>query len=153
MKKLKLLLVVLLGLIVTGCTQVEEEKTMTCTRTINQQNMQMDLKYTIIYQGNYVKKVNSVEKITTEDINTLKNYKISVEQLYAPYAELEHYETEVTIDGTTLTSTANINYEKIDVDKLIEIDSANSQLFDNGKIKVETMEELYSQVGATCAKQ
>ena len=51
-----------------------------------------------------------------------------------------------------MTSTVNINYEKLDVDKLIEIDSANGQLFSDGKITISTMESLYNQVGATCTK-
>lgn len=151
MKKLKLLLVVLLALIVTGCAQ-QEEKTMTCTRTLNQGDLKMELNYTVVYQGDYVKKVKSVEKITSEDSSVLEAYKSQVEELYTPYDKIDYYDTKVTIDGNTMTSTADIDYEKIDVDKLIEIDSATSQLFTDGKIKVETLESVYNQVGATCTK-
>ncbi len=152
MKKLKLLLVVLLALVVTGCGNSDAEKTMTCTRTLNQDNLKMDLKYTVVYQGNYVKQVTSVETITTDDEEVLNTYKTSVEKVYAPYQDLEYYDTNVSVEGNTMTSTVNINYEKLDVDKLIEIDSANGQLFSDGKITISTMENLYNQVGATCTK-
>lgn len=151
MKKLKLLLVVLLALIVTGCGKAEE-KTMTCTRTLNQDGLKMEFNYTVTYQGDYVKTVKSVEKVTSDDPTVLDTYKSAVEQLYAPYEKLDYYDTKVTIEGNTMTSTADINYEKIDVDKLIELDSANKQMFTDGKIKVETMESVYNQVGATCTK-
>ena len=112
----------------------------------------MDLKYTVVYQGNYVKQVTSVETITTDDEEVLNTYKTSVEKVYAPYQDLEYYDTNVSVEGNTMTSTVNINYEKLDVDKLIEIDSANGQLFSDGKITISTMENLYNQVGATCTK-
>lgn len=151
MKKLKLLLVVLLMLLVTGCAQ-EEEKTMTCTRTLNQDNLKMELSYTVVYQGDYVKKVKSVEKVTSEDSSVLDTYKSKVEELYALYEKIDYYNTKVTIEGNTMTSTADIDYEKIDVNKLIEIDSAAAQLFTDGKIEVDTMEGMYNQLGATCTK-
>lgn len=152
MKKVKVLLVVLLlGFMVTGCG-TKEEKTMTCTRTLNQQGMKMDLTYTVLYQGDYVKKVKSVEKVTSEDASVLETMKENVEKLYEPYQKIDYYDTKVTIDGNTMTSTADINYEKIDVSKLSEIDSAAGQLFTDGKIKVETLESVYSQLGATCKK-
>ncbi len=151
MKKLKLLLVVLLGLMVTGCGQTEE-KTMTCTRTLKQGNVSMDLKYTVKYKGDYVTRVSSVEKVTSDDAAVLDTYKTATEELYKTYKDIKYYDTKVTIDGDTLTSTADINYEKIDMDKLVETDSAIGQLLTDGKIKVETMEEMYNQLGATCKK-
>lgn len=150
MKKLKLLLVMLLALLVTGCGQ--KDKTMTCTRTLNQDDIKMEFEYSVVYQGDYVKTVKSVEKVIAEDSEILETYKSAAEKLYAPYKKIDYYDTKVTIEGNTLTSTADINYEKIDVDKLTEIDSANKQIFTNGKIKLETIESMYNQVGATCKK-
>ena len=52
MKNIKYLVVLLLGvLIVTGCQNKEETKTMTCTRTINQEQASMDLSYKVTYTG------------------------------------------------------------------------------------------------------
>lgn len=154
MKKNKIILVVLLGLIVTGCSTGDGKvKTMTCTRTTDQQGTKMSLNYIVTYQGDYVKSVKTVESVTSDDIELLENYKTTIENIYAAYTELDHYDTTVTIEDNTLTSTAEIDYEKIDVDELIKLDSANAQLFEDGKIRVDTMEEVYAQVGATCTKE
>ena len=64
-------------------------------------------------------------------MNILEKYKNTVVQLYDWYAELDYYEIKVTIYGATLISVTNINYEKININKLNEIAPANSQFFDN----------------------
>lgn len=155
MKKLKYLVVLLLGvLIVTGCQNKDEIKTMTCTRTINQEEASMDLSYKVTYAGDYVEKVESIEKVTSTDTSALNTYKEEIEATYKPYANIKYYDTEVTVDGNTLTSKVTIDYSKIDYKEFTNIDSANSQIFtDDGKVKLETMESLYEQIGATCTKK
>ncbi len=155
MKKLKYLVVLLLGiLIVTGCQNKDETKTMTCTRTINQEQASMDLSYTVTYTGDYVEKVESIEKVTSTDTSALNSYKEEIEATYKPYANIKYYDTEVTVDGNTLTSKVTIDYSKIDYKEFTNIDSANSQIFtSDGKVKLETMESLYEQIGATCTKK
>lgn len=155
MKSIKYLVVLLLGvLIVTGCQNKEETKTMTCTRTINQEQASMDLSYKVTYTGDYVEKVESIEKVTSKDTSNLATYKEEIEKTYKPYANIKYYDSEVTIDGNTLTSKVIIDYSKIDYKEFTNIDSANSQIFtDDGKVKLETMESLYKQIGATCTKK
>lgn len=137
--------IILLG---TGCGN--EEKKMTCTRTMNQNGMKADLKYEVTYSKDIVKRVKSTEKITSDSKETLETYKNSVEQLYSPYKDIENYEYSVTVDGNTLTSIADINYEKVDTDKMIKIDSANSQLIKDGKVSLKDIKSAYESVGATC---
>lgn len=155
MKRLKYLVVLLLGVfIVTGCQNKEELKTMVCTRTINQEGVSMDLSYKVTYNGDYVEVLESTEKVTTKDTSALEEYKESIETTYKPYANIKYYDTDVTIDGDTLTSKVTIDYSKIDYKEFVNIDSANSQMFtDDGKVKLETIESLYSQIGATCTKK
>lgn len=137
-------------LLVTGCGS--ETKTMTCTRTLNQNGMSADLKYEVEYAKDVVKKVKSTEKITSETTELLETYKTSIEATYSPYKDVEHYNYNVTIDGNTLTSSTEIDYEKIDTDKMIEIDSANGQLIKDGKISLEDLTSAYEALGATCEK-
>lgn len=155
MKKVKYLVALLLGvLIVTGCQGKDQTKTMVCSRTINQEQASMDLSYTVTYTGDYVEKVESIEKVTSTDTSALNSYKEEIEATYKPYANIKYYDTEVTVDGNTLTSKATIDYSKIDYKEFTNIDSANSQIFtSDGKVKLETMESLYEQIGATCTKK
>ena len=56
--------------------------------------MKADLRYEVNYKGSTVSKVKSTEKITIEgdDVtDTLETYKTTVENTYAPYKDVEHY--------------------------------------------------------------
>ena len=69
----------------------------------------------------------------------LNTYKEQIEKIYTPYKDIKYYTYNVTIDGNKLVSTVDINYAKIDTKKLIEIDSANSQLINDGKVKLSSV--------------
>ncbi len=89
----------------------------------------------------YVNRVQSEESIETSDILLIEiliiAYKEQIEKIYTPYKDIKYYTYNVTIDGNKLVSTVDINYAKIDTKKLIEIDSANSQLINDGKVKIK----------------
>lgn len=151
MKSLKkiLVLVSLAVLFATGCGST---KTMTCTRTMNQNGMNADLRYEVEYKGETVSKVKSTEKLTMDDASVLDTYKASVEKTYEPYKDLEHYDYKVEIQDNTLVSTVEIDYSQIDTEKMISIDSANGSLIKNGKIKINDLKSVYEASGITCEK-
>ena len=148
-KYLFLAVTMLVVFLVTGCSS-SEEKTMTCTRTMNQSGIKTSLNYKVTYSGDYVNRVQSEESIETSDTTTLNTYKEQIENVYTPYKDVEYYTYNVTVNGNKLVSTVDINYAKIDTKKLIEIDSANSQLINDGKVKLSSVKSLYEQLGATC---
>ncbi len=149
MKKVMVAVVACLSLIlITGCG--EKQKTMNCSRTLNQTGVSMDLKYEVLYTGDYVDVIKSTEKVTSDNKDVLETYRKTVEAQYEPYKDIEHYEYNVTVDGNVLTSTANIDYSKIDTNKMLEVDSANGTLIQDGKIKLETIKKYYNQLGMTC---
>ena len=154
MKKIKYLLLVLLMIfLITGCQSEETSKTMVCSRTINQDAISMDLKYTVTYKGKYVEKVESIEKITTDDTTVLDTYKQAVETTYQPYSKIDNYSYDVKVDGNTLISTVMADYTKIDYKKMLEVDTANQQIFtDDGKVKLETIESFYTKLGTNCTQ-
>ncbi len=149
-KKMKYLAVFVVSVIfLTGCGN-NDVQTMTCTRTMNQNGIKTGLKYTVLYQGDYVTRIKSVETIETDSSDVLDAYQEQIESIYSPYKGIDYYEYDVSIDGNKLTSTVDINYEKIDTDKLLEIDSANGQLIKDGKIKLSDIKSVYEAVGAVC---
>lgn len=149
MKKI-IVVVCLAALLVTGCGK--EQKSMKCSRTMNQNGATLDLQYEVLYTGDFVDVVKSTEKVTSDNKELLETYKETVEEQYKTYKDVEHYDYNVNIDGNVLTSTTNIDYTKIDTGKMIEIDSANSQLIKDGKVKLDTVKSLYQQMGITCEK-
>lgn len=135
-------------MLLTGCGA--EQKTMKCSRTLNQSGASFDLQYEVLYTGDTVNTVKSTEKVTSDSKEVLETYRAAVEKQYEPYKDIEHYDYNVSIDGNVLTSTANIDYSKVDTDKIIDVDSANKSLIQDGKVKLDSIKQLYSQMGITC---
>ena len=152
MKKVFSVLVLVGGVfLLAGCDKEATEKTLVCTRTATvADGVKADLKYEVKYKGDYVTTLNSVEKIISDDKEYLELYKEQVEAIYEPYKDVKHYEYEVKVDGDTMTSNVNVDYSKIDTDKLLEIDSANSSLIKDGKVSIDDIKALYESVGTTC---
>ncbi len=152
-KKFKIWQVVLgvfILFLVTGCGNSNDTLSMTCTRTMNQNNIKTSLKYNVEYKDDYVSRIKSVETIETDSSDILNTYKEQIESLYSPYQDVDYYEYNVEIQDNKLTSTVDINYEKVDTDKLLEIDSANGQLIKDGKIRVDDIKSVYENLGAIC---
>ena len=152
-KKFKIWQVVLgvfILLLVTGCGNNNSMESMTCTRTMNQSGIKTSLKYNVKYKGDYVSRIKTVETVETDSSDILNTYKEQIESLYSPYKDVEYYDYNVDVTDNKLTSTVDINYEKVDTDKLLEIDSANGQLIKDGKISVDNIKSVYESLGATC---
>ncbi len=136
--------------LVTGCGNSDNTSSMTCTRTMDQNNIKTSLKYNVEFKDGYVLRIKSVETVETSSSDILDTYKEQIESLYSPYQDVDYYEYNVNIEDNKLTSTVDINYEKVDTDRLLEIDSANGQLIKDGKISVNDIKSVYESLGAIC---
>lgn len=156
--------VVILGIALlvfaTGCGQqtgynesnTKDDK-MICTRTANATGLKMDFRYEVYYQGNDVNKVQTAEKITSDSTETLQAYQQQIKSLYSNFDNIEHYNYDVKIEGNTLISTTDINYQKMNIDELVNVDSSIEQLLnDDRKIDLDKITQVYEQLGATCEK-
>lgn len=154
MKKSFLLVSLLvMTLLVTGCSSDRETKTLTCTRNATvADGVRMELLYNATYTGSYVDLIETEEKIISDNKSVLETYKNTIESMYSAYKDVEHYYYDVTISGDTLTSITKIDYSKIDTNKMIEIDSSNASLIKNGKVRIKDLRKTYesSTVGAIC---
>lgn len=127
-----------------------DAKTMKCHASKTQSGAEFDLSYFADYEGSYVTNIRSNERITSDDSTALEMYKKSIEQNYAPFDEVEYYNYSVKIDGDTLISTTDIDYSKIDTNKVIAIDPSSSSLIKNGKININNLKKAYESIGAIC---
>ncbi len=159
MKRIVILGIALL-LFVTGCGQQTDYKEantkddkMICTRTTNANGLEMDFRYEVYYQENDVNKVQTTEKITSDSTEILQTYQQQIKSLYSSFDNIEHYNYDVKIEGNTLISTTDINYQKMNIDELVNIDSSIEQLLnDDRKIDLDKITQVYEQLGATCEK-
>lgn len=167
MKK-KVLLFILFGLlIVTGCTNKEKdlEKTIIsngskietknmihdhCTRNGRIDNGDISLQYELYYTGEVLNLLQSEEKVISADTTILDTYENAYKQIHAHYQDLTYYDAEVIRGDTTVTSQITINYDKIDIQKLLAIEGEEDNIIENGVAKVAKWKELAKKFGTTC---
>ena len=158
MKKIKFITIVLVCvlLMTSGCgkdAKKAKENILEYTSSATQGVLTIDLKYTITYQGDYVQKEVSVNKITaTKDVD-LNAYKNTLEAEYERYKDIKYYDNKIKIEKNTITSTRTIDYSKIDTDKLLSAGSEYYELITDGKVKLSTLKDLYTNIGMTCKKK
>ena len=67
------------------------------------------------------------------------------------HKKIKYYDYDIKATKDTLTSKVTINYEKIDMDKFVEINPEGAAFFvKDNKISLEKLVEYYEMIGATC---
>lgn len=149
-----ILLIIICIFTLTGCDNNDTKgmKLVTCERKTEQmKNMDAELKYKIYHDGTYIKKTISTEKVTSSDRTILKQYKEAYEKVFKPYKDIEYYDNEVTTTSNSVTSTTIINYEKVDYKKILALEGEDGNIYEtDGKVKLETLVNMYEKYGATC---
>lgn len=149
---LSIFIILLVTICCTGCNP--ETGTMTCTMSsYPADGITLKSVYKADYQNNIVQKLSSTDQVIVEDKTYLNTYKEKLNELYEPYKNLDYYKNSITIKNKTLTSITEINYAKIDTDKLIKIDEGKKQLIKNGKVSIKDLEKAYKQNGFNCKKK
>lgn len=154
MKK-KIAISIVMIIMIFCCTACNPETgTMTCTMSsYPTDGITLRSTYTAEYENNIVKNLETMEQVTAEDKDNLEVYEERIQELYQGYQGIDYYQNKTEIKGNTLTSTTNINYEKVDTNKLIEVDSDNGGIIKNGKVNIDDLREMYEQNGCNCKKE
>lgn len=155
MKKIKISLIVLLLVLVTGCgtgTLASADGVYKCKREGEIENGTTSLNYKVYYEGDYVTILESIEEIRSDSKEVLDTYEKAYRKIFANYDGLEYYENTITRDDNSVTSTTSINYAKIDIDKLLEIEGSEGNPVKDGKLKVVDWMEFAKKYGVVCDK-
>ena len=155
MKKKVVISSIVMIITIFCCTACNPETgTMTCTMSsYPTDGITLRSTYTAEYKNNIVRTLETTEQVTAEDKDNLEVYEERIQELYQGYQGIDYYQNKTEIKGNTLTSTTNINYEKVDTDKLIEVDSDNGGIIKNGKVNIDDLREMYEQNGCNCKKE
>lgn len=156
--KIWILILIICLIFITGCkseTEIEEGKlsTITCSReaTIeSDSSAKASLTYKIYYSGDFIKILNSIEKVTSSNSDTLDSYESAYRSIIKNYEGLKYYDNKITRDDNSVISDTTINYGKIDTDKLLEIEGSEDNVIVNGKVKVDNWKSFAKKFGVTC---
>ena len=163
MKKSSLLILLLACLlVVVGC---EKEETVEsggetinvtsmqhkhCTRAGNATGATVNLNYDLYYTGEILNIIQSEEQVVSDDAKTLDTYEEAYKKIHSNYEGLDYYDTEVIREDNSVTSHITINYDKVDIDKLLEIEGEEDNIIENGQAKVDKWLELMKNFGTKC---
>ena len=169
MKKLFLgLLIIVLLLSVTACDKKETSKKTTkedeptvekktgqihehCTRTGSiDSDSSAEMIYEIYYTGDVLNLINSTERVTSTKSEVLDEYEAAYRKIHSYYADIDHYDTEVIRTNSSVASKMTIDYDKIDLAKLIALEGEADNIFENGKPMISKYKELAKKMGVTC---
>lgn len=165
MKKISIIVCLLLTVVfLCGCEKTKENKVISngvevntnemshkhCTREATASNALVKLEYDLYYTGDILNLLVSNEKIISDSDEVLNTYENAYKSIHSNYEGLTYYDTSVVRGDTTVTSTIIINYDKIDIDRLIEIEGADDNIFDEKTPKVDKWLSLAEKFGTKC---
>ena len=165
MKRNKLILIIVLLLLVTGCFHKKPSEykikstadlnnksgSMTCSRKADADSgVTPSFKYYITYRNNEILVLHSIEKITAQDSNYLNQYEQAYKNINKNYKGLNYYDSKVIRTNDSVTRDTVINYEKIDTDKLLSIEGEEDNIIKNGKAKLNTWLSFARKFGTIC---
>lgn len=152
MKKYLILILLILAIFITGCEKKEEVHEH-CTRAATAgDDVDVNLSYEIYYEGDILKKLESTEQVVSKNKIMLDTYESAYKNIHKNYSDLKYYDANVERKSDTVTSTIIINYEKIDIDKLIEIEGEEDNIFEDKVPKASKWKELAKKIGTKCEK-
>ncbi len=165
MKRSSIIIVLLLvSLLLLGCSNskntvvsngkrvnVSKMKHKHCTREGDAgSDIDVSLNYDLYYTGDILNILKAEEKITSKKEDSLSLYEDSYKKIHENYKGLEYYDTSVVRDDKSVTSTIVINYDKINMKKLLEIEGEEDNIIDDNKAKVDKWLELAQKFGTKC---
>ena len=148
-----IILILIISFICVGCSDDTKNKTaktdenvLHCKRkATTTDGASTSLTYSIYYDGDYVTKTVSVEKVTSDDDAILKKYQTAYENVFSPYKNIDYYDNKVTTTSNSVISTTVIDYNKVDINKIIAIEGSDDNIFESdGKVKKETLTTFFS---------
>ena len=127
------------------------QKHKTCTREANAgDNIEVELNYDVYYTDDILNVLISQEKIITDDQATLTRYEDAYRGIAKHYENLEYYDQVIDRTSNTVLYRTTINYDKIDIKKLLDIEGEDDNIVENGKAKVDLYLALLKRFGGKC---
>ena len=143
-------------LLFTGCVTgnvASADGKKICSRKGEVTNGTSEMNYEIYYEDDYVTILHSIEKVTSDDSNILDTYEEAYKNIFKQYEGLKYYDNTITRNENSITSDTTINYAKIDIEKLLEIEGAEDNVVKDGKVKISDWLSFAEKYGVTCEEE
>lgn len=132
-------------------TDTENMKKLSCTRDADAgAGIDVNLSYEVYYQGEYIQILYSKEQVISDDQDVLDEYENAYRSIDKNYEGLKYYDISIVRTEDSVTDETVINYGKIDIDKLLEIEGEEDNVIKDGKVKLDDWLEFTEPFGMKC---
>ena len=167
MKK-KVIFLLIIGLFLVGCQVKEESKDsfessssnsdassnvmihQHCTRSGSLNGGEVELNYELYSTGEVLNRLESYEKVISSNSDLLNTYEDAYQKINKNYEGLEYYDASVVREDDFVLNTIKIDYDHIDIKKLLDIEGEEDNIIEDGVAKVDKWLELAKKFGTTC---
>ena len=113
-----------------------------------------DLKGTFViditYKDGNITNLHTFEKVEGDKPDSLTKFEDAYNKIADKYKDIEYYDTTVTRKDNYVIFDVNVNYEKVDINKIIEIEGDDAKMFKDGKAKLKPWLAYAKRFGTTC---
>ena len=149
MKKLSLIILLIFTLFLSGCGGSKTKK-MECTLE-KEADFKLTAKYTVEYEGKYVKSIRFYEEYISDDKDTLDTIQKQVETIYNGVNEkYGGYTIDIKNDGNKVVADVIVNYNKFNISLWAKDNSSLNSFVEDGKILLSAIKKQYDSAGLTC---
>lgn len=106
--------------------------------------------YKIAAYGDYVETISIAEIKTFQDLTTMNQKLIELRNKETLYQNLDYYVYSVSESENSILEISELNYAKIDVNRISELQPEMAQVLINGQLKLSDAKTVYQQLGAVC---
>ena len=170
MKKIIKTIILIISIIfITACGSEDMEKgitvsskvdttnkngTLLCSRSAEAQNdAQASFLYEIDYKNGYITKLHSKEEITSSSDEVLDTYEDAYKNIFKAYDNLKYYDNNITRTNSSVISDTTIDYTKVDIEKLKELEGQEDSMIKNGKVALNDWLTFAETFGTTCIEK
>ena len=114
------------------------------------ENIDVDLQYNVSYKNGNILNLISIQKVTSLEKESLDLYENAYADISKHYVGLKYYDTNIVRDSDSVTYTITINYDKIDINKLLDIEGEEDNIIKNGQAKLSLWLDLAEGMGTVC---
>lgn len=129
-----------------------DEGLLHCTRDATVEGGSGTFNYYISYKGEDLTFLESSESVKSDDQSILDTYEESYRNIDIYYEGIKYYDTKIERTKDSVTYNIKIDYTKVDIKKLIEVEGEEDNIFENNKAKLSKYFELVKKLGVTCSE-
>lgn len=109
--------------------------------------------YHIKYKDGNILELHAIEMIMSSDQENLDIYEEAYENINKNYKGLKYYDTKVVRDDNSVTRDTIINYDKIDIEALLDLEGEEDNIIVDGKAKLDIWLDFAGKFGTTCVEK